>query len=92
MGNWRKGWTLVVHGLNIFKVYPAFAGSPAGGRPALFLFNRSTVAHLTLGYGDNLPEERRSIAPFRFHVGAVDLVMSETGHSQHVRLDRWLLQ
>lgn len=49
------------------------------------------VAHLTLGYGDDLPEERRSIAPFRFHVAAVDLVMSNTGHSEHVRLDRWLL-
>ncbi len=50
------------------------------------------VAHLTLGYGDNLPEERRSIAPFRFHVGAVDLVMSDTGYSEHIPLDRWLLQ
>ena len=24
MGNWRKGWTRVVHALNVFKVYPAF--------------------------------------------------------------------
>lgn len=24
MGNWRKGWTLAVHALNVFKVYPAF--------------------------------------------------------------------
>lgn len=24
MGNWRKGWTLIVHALNVFKVYPAF--------------------------------------------------------------------
>lgn len=52
----------------------------------------SQVAHLTLGYGNDLPEERRSIAPFRFHVGAVDLVMSNTGHSEHVRLDRWLFR
>lgn len=50
------------------------------------------IAHLTLGYGDGLPEERRSIRPFRFHVGAVDLVMSNTGRSEHVRLDRWVLR
>lgn len=49
------------------------------------------VAHLTLGYGDKLPEVPRSIPPFRFHVDAVDLVMSNTGRSEHVRLDRWLL-
>ena len=51
----------------------------------------SHAAHLTLGYGD-LPEERRPIPPFRFHVGAVNLVMSDTGRSEHVRLDRWLLR
>ena len=50
------------------------------------------VAHLTLGYGDMLPEERRPIPPFRFRVGAVDLVESRTGQSEHVRLNRWLLQ
>lgn len=50
------------------------------------------VAHLTLGYGDNLPEGHRSIPPFRFHVGAVDLVMSDTGRSEHIRLDRWALR
>ena len=50
------------------------------------------VAHLTLGYGDGLPEERRSIPPFRFHVGAVDLVKSNIGQSEHVLLDRWLLR
>lgn len=50
------------------------------------------VAHLTLGYGDMLPEERRSIPPFRFHVGAVDLVESKTGQSEHVQRDRWLLR
>lgn len=50
------------------------------------------VAHLTLGYGENLPGERRSIAPLRFHVGAVDLVMSNTGKSEHIRLGRWLLR
>jgi len=50
------------------------------------------VAHLTLGYGDNLPEAQRSISPFRFHVGAVDLVMSNTGRSEHIRLGRWLLR
>lgn len=49
------------------------------------------VAHLTLGYGDKLPEERRPIPPLRFHVGAVCLVESKTGQSEHVRLDRWVL-
>lgn len=50
------------------------------------------VAHLTLGYGDNLPEGHRPIPPFRLHVGAVDLVVSDTGHSEHVPLDRWVLR
>ena len=50
------------------------------------------VAHLTLGYGDHLPEECRSIPPFHLHVGVVDLVMSDTGHSGHVPQDRWLLR
>lgn len=49
------------------------------------------VAHLTLGYGNNLPEDRRPIPPFRFHVDAVDLVTSNTGHAEHIRLDRWPL-
>ena len=49
------------------------------------------AAHLTLGYGDTLPEERRPIPPFRFHVGAVDLVESNTGQSEHIHLDRWSL-
>lgn len=47
------------------------------------------VAHLTFGYGDKLPEECRPIPPFRFHVGAVDLVVSNAGRSEHLRLDRW---
>ena len=50
------------------------------------------VAHLTLGYGDKLPEERRSIPPFRLHVDAVDLVMSDTGRSEHIPRDRWSLR
>jgi len=58
----------------------------------LFGSRGNEVAHLTLGYGDKLPEERRSIAPFRFHVGAVDLVMSDTGQSEHIPLDHWLLR
>ena len=74
--------------VNELRIAPADAQRWAG----LSGSRGNQVAHLTLGYGDNLPEERRSIAPFRFHVGAVDLVMSETGHSKHVRLDRWLLQ
>ena len=50
------------------------------------------VAHLTLGYGDKLPEECRPIPSFRFHVGAVDLVVGNTGRSEHLRLDRWQLR
>lgn len=50
------------------------------------------VAHLTLGYGDKLPDTRQPIAPFGFRVSAVDLVESKTGQSKHVRLDRWPLR
>lgn len=50
------------------------------------------VAHLTLGYGDNLPDTRQSIPPFGFRVCAVEVVMSETGQSRHERLQRWPLR
>lgn len=48
-------------------------------------------AHLTLGYGDGLPEGSASIEPMRFQVGAVDLVASLVGQSRHAHLDRWWL-
>ena len=50
------------------------------------------VAHLTLGYGDQLPDGLRSVPPLYFHVGVVDLVVSDSGRSEHIRLDRWRLQ
>lgn len=50
------------------------------------------VPHLTLGYGDGLSAERRSIEPVSFHVEAVDLVVSNVGKSEHLHLARWVLQ
>jgi 2'-5' RNA ligase len=47
--------------------------------------------HLTLGYRDGLPAERRPVEPIRFRVDAVDLVVSNTGHSEHLHFARWLL-
>jgi 2'-5' RNA ligase len=49
-------------------------------------------SHLTLGYGDDLPIERRAIEPISFQVDAVDLVVSNVGHSEHLHLARWLLK
>lgn len=49
------------------------------------------VSHLTLGYGDGLPAERRPIEPITFHVGVVDLVVSNVGKSEHLHLARWFL-
>jgi 2'-5' RNA ligase len=48
--------------------------------------------HLTLGYRDDLPAERREIESISFHVNAVDLVVSDVGHSEHLHLARWLLK
>jgi 2'-5' RNA ligase len=47
--------------------------------------------HLTLGYRDNLPAQRRSVESISFRVGAVDLVVSNVGHSEHVHIAHWLL-
>lgn len=58
----------------------------------LFGSRANHVAHLTVGYGDKLPDTRQPIVPFGFRVGAVDLVESKTGASKHVRLDRWSLR
>jgi RNA 2',3'-cyclic 3'-phosphodiesterase len=58
----------------------------------LFVSRSAVEAHLTLGYGDGLPQERRSIPPFGFRVTAVELVASETGKSRHRQLQRWPLE
>lgn len=50
-----------------------------------------TKPHLTLGYGDDLPEEHLPIEPISLHVGAVDLVVSHVGHAEHLHVARWLL-
>lgn len=50
-----------------------------------------TEPHLTLGYCDDLPAERRPVEPISFRVEAVDLVASNVGHSEHLHLARWLL-
>ena len=47
--------------------------------------------HLTLGYRDNLPAERRPVEPISFRVEAVDLVVSNMGHSEHLHIARWPL-
>lgn len=47
--------------------------------------------HLTLGYRDNLPVERQSVEPIRFRVEAVDLVVSNVGHTEHLHQVRWPL-
>lgn len=47
--------------------------------------------HLTLGYGEGLPEGPVPIEPIRFQVGAVDLVASLVGKSIHRHVDRWWL-
>lgn len=47
--------------------------------------------HMTLGYRDNLPVERQVLEPISFRVEAVDLVVSNFGHSEHLHMGRWLL-
>jgi len=47
--------------------------------------------HMTLGYGDNLPVERQALEPISFRVEAVDLVVSNFGHSEYLHMGRWLL-
>jgi 2'-5' RNA ligase len=48
-------------------------------------------AHLTLGYSNKLSVESGAIEPFGFKVAAVDLVLSNRGHGEHMHLTRWLL-
>ncbi len=47
--------------------------------------------HLTLGYGDDMPDGVRLIQPISFRVEAVDLVVSLVGYSQHQLVARWML-
>lgn len=47
--------------------------------------------HLTLGYRDNLPTERQQVEPISFRVEAVDLVVSNVGHTEHIHQARWPL-
>jgi len=49
-------------------------------------------AHLTLGYGDGLPAERRPVEPLGFRVEAVELVVSHVGRSEHDRIGFWPLK
>lgn len=51
----------------------------------------STTPHLTLGYRDNLPTERQQVDPISFRVEAVDLVVSNYGHTEHLHQARWQL-
>lgn len=60
-------------------------------RVGMFVSRGRCEAHLTLGYGDGLPAERRSIEPFGFRVVAVEFVASEWGKSHHEHLERWAL-
>ncbi|EIL94354.1 2'-5' RNA ligase family protein [Rhodanobacter spathiphylli] len=74
--------------VNGLRVALADAQKPFG----LSASRGTIVPHLTLGYGDGLPAERRSIEPVSFHVEAVDLVASNVGKSEHLHLARWVLQ
>jgi 2'-5' RNA ligase len=47
--------------------------------------------HLTLGYRDGLPAERRAIEPISFRVETVDLAVSLVGHTKHVHFTSWRL-
>ena len=73
--------------VNGLRVALADAQKPFG----LFASRAANAPHLTLGYGDGLPDERRPIEPISFHVEAVDLVASNVGKSEHLHLAHWLL-
>jgi len=60
-------------------------------RVGMFVSRGRCEAHLTLGYGDGLPVERRSIEPFAVRVAAVEFVASEWGKSHHEHLVRWAM-
>jgi 2'-5' RNA ligase len=47
--------------------------------------------HLTLGYSDTLSTERQQVDPISFRVEAVDLVLSNVGHTEHLHQARWPL-
>jgi 2'-5' RNA ligase len=49
-------------------------------------------AHMTLGYFRKPGVEGGPIEPFGFKVAAVDLVLSNRGHGEHMHLARWRLQ
>lgn len=76
--------TRAVHGLRIAL---ADAQKPFGlnGSRAM------SEPHLTLGYRDDLPDERRPVEPIRLRVDTVDLIVSWMGRAEHLHLDRWRL-
>ncbi|MBD8898959.1 2'-5' RNA ligase family protein [Rhodanobacter sp. DHG33] len=74
-----------VHGLRV-------ALAEAQQHVGLVATRGMSEAHLTLGYGDGLPAERRSVEPLSFRVAAVDLVASFEGRSEHRLLERWPLR
>ena len=74
----------VVHGLRM-------ALADAQRRVGFFVSRGAQQAHLTLGYGDELPESPTPIRPFGFRAASVDLVMTDTGRSRHLQLASWPL-
>lgn len=74
----------VVHGL---RNALADAQQPYG-----LVGERTVMApHMTFGYCDGLPEERLPVPTVRFRATAVDLVISNQGYSEHLRVARWPL-
>lgn len=79
--------TRSTNSVNGLRVALADAQNPDG----LFARRGAGTPRITLGYGDGLPDERRSIEPISFQVEAVDLVASNVGKSEHLHLARWKL-
>lgn len=73
-----------VHGLRLALADAQKLFGLAGSRGA-------SESHMTLGYRDNLPVERQAVEPISFRVEAVDLVVSNFGHSEHLHIGHWLL-
>lgn len=73
--------------INDLRIALADAQRHAG----LFVARGNQDAHLTLGYGDGLSQDRLPIVPFGFRVTAVELVASEAGKSRHEHLECWRL-
>ena len=69
MGSWRKGWTLVVHALNVFKIHPAFQVVSVGVVPKLDAFPGSPVVLRT-------PNGMCERCLVRFTIGAPQLGQS----------------